>query len=400
MKKLRTTQSFQPPINQSKPERTRYARCAFQSPHFPMPILVDGHADIAYNMLRFGRDYSRSAAQTRQIEIGSTTLAENEDSLLGWPDYQRGQVAVIFSTIYAIPARWNKSENKSQVYKTFDEAYKLYREQLLTYHRMTDSAPDKFRLIASSRDLNLLLDLWNSPTPSESGHPVGMVVLMEGADCIRQASELEEWHQLGVRLIGPAWVGTRYSGGWREPGPLTKDGRALLSAMADFNFTLDLSHMDEPAALEALDIYRGPIVGTHGNCSSLLPNSNSNRHFSDKIIEGIIKRDGVVGIVPFNTYLKVGWTSAKNLRAEVPLSLVANHIDHVCQIAGDALHAGIGSDFDGGFGVQSVPPEIDTVADLQNLVSLLHARGYSKTDIQNIFSGNWLTCLKRDLPTS
>ncbi|MBI5964892.1 MAG: membrane dipeptidase [Chloroflexi bacterium] len=363
-----------------------------------MPLIVDGHADIAYNMLRYRRDYTRSAAETRQIEIGSVTVLENEDSLLGWPDYQRGKVAVIFATLYATPARWNKSENTSQVYKSFDEAHKLYYEQLMTYHHMTETMPDKFRLIASSRDLNLILDNWHSPT--ESGHPVGMVVLMEGADCIRHPSELEEWYELGIRLIGPAWVGTRYSGGWREPGPLTKDGRALLSAMADYNFTLDLSHMDEPAAIEALDIYRGSIVGTHGNCLSLLPNSNSNRHFSDRIIEGIIERDGMVGIVPFNSYLKAGWSSSKNIRADVPLSLVADHIDHVCQIAGDALHVGIGSDFDGGFGVQSVPPEIDTVADLQNLVSLLQARGYSETDIANIFSGNWLARLQRNLPTS
>jgi membrane dipeptidase len=225
-----------------------------------------------------------------------------------------------------------------------------------------------------------------------------MVVLMEGAEGIRSLSELEEWYELGVRLIGPAWVGTRYSGGWKEPGPLTNDGRKLLSAMADYNFTLDLSHMDEQAALEALDIYRGPIVGTHGNCLSLMPNSNTNRHFSDRILEGIIERDGVVGIVPFNSYLKVGWTVGKNKREEVSLRHVVNHIDHICQIAGDALHAGIGSDFDGGFGLQSVPPEIDTVADLQNLVSLLQARGYSETDVANVLGGNWITRLKRDLP--
>ena len=79
------------------------------------------------------------------------------------------------------------SENKSQVYKTFDEAHNFYREQLLTYHRMTDSAPDKFRLIASARDLNLILDHWQNPSPSESGHPVGMVVLMEGAEGIRKS---------------------------------------------------------------------------------------------------------------------------------------------------------------------------------------------------------------------
>jgi len=355
-----------------------------------MTLIVDAHADIAYNMLKYGRDYLRSAEETRRLEAGSATPAENEDALLGWPDYQRGQVAVIFSTLYSTPVRWHTGENNLQVYKTFDEAYQQYHEQLLTYHRMTDSAPDKFRLIASARDLDLILDHWQNPSPSESGHPVGMVVLMEGAEGIRSLSELEEWYELGVRLIGPAWVGTRYCGGWREPGPLTNEGRKLLSAMADYNFTLDLSHMDEQAAIEALDIYRGPIVGTHGNCLSLMPNANTNRHFSDRILEGIIERDGVVGIVPYNPYLKVGWTVGKNKREEVPLRYVADHIDHICQIAGDALHAGIGSDFDGGLGLQSVPPEIDTVADLQNLVSLLQTRGYSETDIANILGGNWI----------
>lgn len=363
-----------------------------------MPILVDAHADIAYNMLKYGRDYTRSAHETRRLEAGSVTVAQNEDALIGWPDYQRGQVAVIFSTLFALPARWSTSTNKSQSYRSFDEAHQVCREQIQTYQRMTDSQPDKFRLIASSRDLNLILDDWQKPTPSPSGHPVGMVVLIEGAECIRSTSELEDWYELGVRLIGPAWVGTRYCGGWNEPGPLTEDGRKLLSAMADFNFVLDLSHMDEQSSVEALDIYRGPIVGTHGNCLSLMPNSNSNRHFSDRIIEGIIERDGVVGVVPYNSYLKDDWTVGKNDRAEVPLHYVADHIDHICQIAGDALHAGIGSDFDGGFGVQSVPPEIDTIADLQNLVSLLQARGYSETDMDNIFGGNWIARLRRDLP--
>jgi len=362
-----------------------------------MPIIVDAHADIAYNMLKYGRDYTRSARETRRIEKGSETVVDSEDTLLGWDDYQRGEVAFVFSTLYATPARWHKSGNDLQVYKTFDEAHRLYREQLLTYHRMTDSAPDKFRLVTSIRDLELILDHWSNPSP-ERGHPVGMVVLMEGAEAIRNLSELQEWYEFGLRLIGPAWVGTRYSGGWHEPGPLTRDGRSLLSAMTDFNFTLDLSHMDEKAALEALDIYGGPIVASHSNCLSLLPGEESNRHLSDRVIEGIVERDGVIGAAVYNPYLKVGWLVGKNRREEVPLLRVADHIDHICQIAGDALHAGIGSDFDGGFGLQSVPAEIDTVADLQNLVSLLQARGYTEADISNILGGNWIARLKRDLP--
>lgn len=363
-----------------------------------MPLMVDAHADIAYNMLRYGRDYTRSVSETRALESGSFTVKDNGDTLISWQEYQRGRIAVIFSTLFAAPIRFRTQEGDKIVYKNFDEAHKLYSDQLDVYHRMQDSMPDKFRILASKRDLELHLDHWNSSTPEET-RPVGMVILMEGAEAIRDLSELEMWHERGVRLIGPAWVGTRYCGGWKEPGPLTDDGRKLLSAMADFNFALDLSHMDERAAVEALDTYEGPIVGTHANCAALMQNPNTNRHFTDRIIEGVIERDGVVGIVPFNTYLKVGWLRDKgSRREEVPLDAVVNHIDHVCQLAGDSLHAGIGSDFDGGFGLQSVPPEIDTIADLQKLVSLLKARGYSDADVANILGGNWISRLKRDLP--
>lgn len=370
-----------------------------------MPIIVDAHADLAWNMLKYGRDYTRAAEETRRLEVGSQTVAENEDTLIGWPDYQRGQVAIVFSTLFASPFRWKTTLNESQVYKTFDQAHRVYREQLFTYHRLMDSHPAKFRLIRSSSDLDSLLDHWRgvdpqSKDPGESGHPVGLVVSMEGAEGIRELTELEEWHELGLRLIGLAWVGTRYCGGWKEPGPLTNDGRELLSAMADFNFILDLSHMDEPAALEALDRYEGPVVATHANCLSLVPGFASNRLFSDHLIHRLIERDGVIGVIPYNAYLKAGWSLKNSRREEVSLTDVVNHIDHICQMAGDSLHAGIGSDFDGGFGLQSAPAGIDTIADLQNLVSLLGVRGYSAVDIENILGGNWIARLKRDLPSS
>ena len=77
-------------------------------------------------MLKYGRDYTRAAAETRRLEAGTATVLENEDALLGWPDYQRGQVAVIFSTLFATPSALAvQARNKSQVYKTFDEAHQF-----------------------------------------------------------------------------------------------------------------------------------------------------------------------------------------------------------------------------------------------------------------------------------
>ena len=364
-----------------------------------MRLIVDSHEDLAWNILSFGRDYTRSALETRALEAGSPTVERNGDTLLGWPDYQRGRVAVVFATLFASPARhlvggW---ERISYPDTDYEAAHRIYWRELETYHRLADSHPDKFRLLASRADLGRILDHWRSPTAD--GHPVGLLPLMEGADAIHRPAELAAWWDFGLRAIGPAWAGTRYCGGTKEPGPLTDEGRALLKAMSQFPFTLDLSHMDEPAALEALDFYGGPVIATHGNCLALLPNYATNRQFSDRVLRGLIERGGVVGLVPFNVFLKVGWLRAGgSRREEVSLSSLADHIDHVCQLAGNVRHAAIGSDFDGGFGLQSVPQELDTIADLHKLADFLQPRGYSDSDIEAILGGNWLRYLQENLP--
>jgi membrane dipeptidase len=181
---------------------------------------------------------------------------------------------------------------------------------------------------------------------------------------------------------------------------LTEEDRTLLKGMAEHGFVLDLSHMDERSASEALDLYEGSIVASHVNCLSLLPGFPTNRHFPDRLLQRIVERGGIVGNVPVNSFLKTGWKrTEESNRGQVPLESFVAHIDHVCQLAGDSLHAGIGSDFDGGFGAQSVPPEIDTVADLQKLVPLLERRGYSEADAANILGLNWLRMLEANLPS-
>ncbi|HEX8993177.1 MAG TPA: membrane dipeptidase [Anaerolineales bacterium] len=363
-----------------------------------MALIVDAHCDLAWNILNYGRDYTRSAADTRELERGSLAVDKNGDTLLGWPDYQRGQVAIVFSTLFAAPKRAKEGEWDRLCYASFEQARRLYLDQMHLYQELVDSKPGYFRQIANQKELHAHVTEWNDPGRPE--RPVGLVVLMEGADAIRSADELAEWHELGLRLIGLAWSGTRYAGGTREPGPLTEDGRRLLRTMADFNFTLDLSHMDEQSALESLDLYQGPIVATHVNCLALLPNFPTNRHFSDRVLRGIIERGGIIGNVPLNTFLKPGWARRNgSSREEVPLDTFVAHMDHVCQLAGDSLHVGIGSDFDGGFGLQSVPPEIDTVADLQKIGPLLRARGYAESDAENILGLNWIHFLERNLPS-
>ena len=363
-----------------------------------MPLIVDSHQDLAWNMLTFGRDYTRPVSETRRLEAGTSIPVFNGDATVGWPEYQQAQVAVVFATLFAAPA------SKREAYDTLwyadsQKAHRLYQDQVTVYRKLADSHPGKFQLITSTKELDSVVEQWSKPALDGEGHPVGLIYLMEGADGIRSPHELREWYELGLRLIGLAWAGTRYCGGTGEPGPLTPEGRELLAAMADYNFILDLSHMDEAAAYESLDRYEGPVMATHSNCAALLKGAETNRHLPDRIIEGLIERDGVIGLIPLNTFLKVGWLRKNgSRREEVSLEALIAHIDYVCQIAGNSLHAGIGSDFDGGFGLQSIPRELDSIADLPMIATGLKARGYGETDVENILGGNWLRFLRRNLP--
>lgn len=380
-------------------------------------FIVDAHQDLAWNMLTFGRDYTQTVQQIRTREAKTDIPKFNGSSLLGWDAYQRGRVGLVFATLFAAPMRKKEGEWDILCYQDDAQAQELYQRQLDAYHRLVDDHPGSFRLIQTQTDLGSHLKEWQQapeyvpdpappdltaspeeePADQKSRPPIGLVILMEGAEGIRHVEELPRWWRGGVRLIGPAWIGTRFCGGTGEPGKLTKDGFQLLEAMAEFGFVLDLSHMDEQAVMQALDTYPGHVVATHANPLAMLPGEETNRFLPNHLLEGIFARNGVVGIVPYNRFLDSNWR--KGMRRQlVSIQQVAAHIDYVCQLAGDSRHVGFGSDFDGGFGWQHVPEEIDTIADLQKLAPLLADKGYSDADLAAIFGGNWLNVLQSALP--
>lgn len=72
-----------------------------------------------------------------------------------------------------------------------------------------------------------------------------------------------------------------------------------------------------------------------------------------------------------------------------------DNIDHICQLAGNTNHVGIGTDLDGGFGKEQSPSDLDTIADLQKAPNMLQQRGYSSEDIDNIMHNNFLRFLQK-----
>ncbi len=359
-------------------------------------IVVDAHEDLAWNALTFGRNYTLSVAENRTREAGTETPKRNGHTLLGWPEWVRGRVAVIFATLFAAPARRSHGSWNTLCYADADEAHQLYQTSLEFYDRFVDDNPDKFKLIHTQTNLDQVIDSWEGEEPTEPR--IGLVILMEGADCVRRLGELPEWYQAGVRILGPAWSRTRYAGGTGSPGPLTDDGRGLLRVMSELGMILDLSHMTEEGVLEATDLYDGTLIASHSNPLARLSHSaKPERHLSDVALSKISERDGVIGLVLGNQFLKDGW-SLSDGREAVSLDDIIDHIDHVCQVTGSSEHVGLGTDFDGGFGLDHVPSDLDSVADLRLIGDALTTRGYGPDDVEAILGGNWLRVLRQGLP--
>ncbi len=364
-----------------------------------MNYIIDAHEDIAYNALSFGRNYSRSASETRRLEEDTPIPGRAGQTLLGWPDYQAGQVALIVGTLFLSPRRFQGGPWEIQAYQNAQEAAPLYRGQIDFYRRLCDDHPDQFSLVQTRQELAAVLAPWEE-SPAEfpaKTHKVGIMMSMEGAEGIRQPEEMEEFWNLGVRATGPVWAGGRFCGGTVEPGGFTREGYKLLEVMADLGYVLDLAHMNEQSTLQAIDAYSGTVIASHANARALLKGLSGERHFTDTTIRRLAERGGVIGVLPFNKFLLPGWSETDD-RHLVTLETVAAHIDHICQLTGSSKHVALGTDFDGGFGWPAVPQEIDTIADLPKLETVLRQRGYAETDISAVLHGNWQSILERSLP--
>ena len=350
-------------------------------------LIVDAHEDVAWNALVLGRDVCRSALETRRLEEGTDVPQRNGLCMVGLPEWLAGGVATVFGTVFAAPARRGSPE--PHTYTTAEEAHVLGRAQLDFYRRLADEC-DRVALIGSQAHLEGVLATWQSEAPQ-----VGIIPLMEGADPIREPAEAEVWFEQGVRLVGLSWAaGSRYAGGNNVPGQLSDAGRELLAVMADLGLILDVSHLAEESFFEAVDRFAGWIIASHANPRARVPGP---RQLSDEMIRRLVERDGVIGVVPYNRFLRPGWAKA-DAKDAVTVVDVAAAVDHVCQVVGDAAHVGLGSDFDGGFGAESAPAEIDTVADLARIGPALGGLGYGEGDIAAILGGNWLRVLRAALP--
>jgi membrane dipeptidase len=361
-------------------------------------IILDAHLDIAYNTIRYGRKFTQSVYAQRQRE------GQVEDVItVALPEALLGRVAIGFGTLFVSPISHAEFGDDEISYRTPREAHDQAHKQLAVYQKLADDGA--IQLIRSKQELTAVLDTWGEGVEF-ADHRFGVVISMEGADPILEPRQFEEWYARGVRAVGPAWAGTRYSGGIagssHQYGPLTSLGRELLEVLSSFHALLDLSHMAEESFYEALDRYDGTLIASHSNARKFYDNP---RNLSDDMIRGLAERDGVIGIPLFNRFLNPEWRPSKNNnrhnkeKVTLPGDVIPS-IDHICQITGSAHHVGIGTDLDGGFGWASIPAEFDTIADLHLIGPALAERGYAADDVTAILSGNFLRMLRQTLPDS
>jgi membrane dipeptidase len=354
-------------------------------------LIIDSHLDLAWNALQWNRDITQSAYTIRTQEAGIVGPGRGAGTV-ALPELRHGRVAVSFATLLAR----STGQTKEHIdYASPTQAYGIARGQLAYYRALADQ--NQIRLILTLNDLNDHIAAWEKweAAPQTDRPTPGVIISMESADPIQDPKELADWHQAGVRVIGPAHYGPgRYAGGTGTESGLTGIGVALVKEMERLGVILDLTHLSDQAFWQALKIYAGPVLASHNNCRALVPHQ---RQFDDQQLKAIIERDGVIGAAFDNWMIRPGWIHETGNQPVVTMAHVVDHIDHICQLAGNCLHVGIGSDLDGGFGREQSPQDLDTIADLQKLPALLAQHGYSEVDIAGILNRNWLRLLRKNI---
>lgn len=344
-------------------------------------LIFDAHLDVAWNGLDWNRDYEQPLEVIRAAEAGLPGKARGRNTVC-FPEMRRGEIGLSIMTL--LPRLLRDTMPPLQAYRSMVAAYAAVRGQLAYYETMVQRGV--LAWVRNRQELERAVQIWENGAPA--GAPLFFVLSMEGGDGILQPAQVEEWWERGLRIIGPAHYGVSpYAHGTGTEGGLTAAGRDLLRAMEQVGMILDVTHLADQSFDEALDIYHGPVLASHHNCRALVPHQ---RQLTDDQIRRLLQRGAVIGAACDAWMLYPGWVRGETSPQVVSMEAIVDHIDHVCQLAGDSLHAAIGSDLDGGFGTEQTPHDLQSIADLQKLAPLLRKRGYTEEDVRNIFYRNWV----------
>jgi membrane dipeptidase len=349
---------------------------------------IDAHLDLSMNAMEWNRDLTKPVQHINTREKNLTDKPDRGKATVSLPELRKGNIGLVVATQIA---RYVSSENPLPGWHSPAQAWAQTQAQIAWYKAMEDAG--EMVQVTDLPGLESHLKLWEDEDISEK--PVGYILSLEGADSLITLKHLETAYQYGLRALGPAHYGPgRYANGTDATGVMNSNGLELLKEIERLNIILDATHLCDDAFWQALDNFNGHVWASHNNVRALV---NHNRQFSDDQVKALIERDAVIGSALDAWMMVPGWERGKSISKEMNCNLdkMIDHMDHICQLAGNTLHVGVGSDLDGAFGREQCPYDLETIADLQLLPTLLTKRGYSATDIQNVMHGNWLRFLRR-----
>ncbi len=353
-------------------------------------FIVDAHLDLSMNAMEWNRDLRTPIDEIRQREKGMNDKPDRGNSTVCFSELRKGNIGLVVATQIA---RYVSRENSLPGWHSPEQAWAQTQGQLAWYRTMEEDGQ-----LVSIRDWETLenhVQSWESEKGDKEKMPIGYILSLEGADSIVTLRHLETAYEYGLRALGPAHYGPgRYAQGTDATGLMGAKGRALLKEMERLNIILDATHLCDDSFWEAMAHFNGHVWASHNNCRALV---DHNRQFSDDQLKELIRRGAVIGGVLDAWMMVPNWirhvSNPKDMNCN--LETVIDHMDHICQLAGNALHVGIGSDLDGAYGKEQSPYDLETIADLQRIPAMLAKRGYSDEDILNIAHGNWLRFLKK-----
>ena len=350
-------------------------------------FIFDAHLDLSMNALEWNRDLTWTVDEIRKSEVGMTDKPDREKNTVSLNAMRKGNIGICVATQIA---RYVKKESNLPGWNSPHQAWAQTQGQLAWYKAMEDIG--EMTAITNLQELNSHIELWEDPT---SKTPIGYILSLEGADSIVTIDHLQRAYEQGLRAIGPAHYGPgTYAHGTNSTGGIGAKGKELLKKIQELNLILDATHLCDISFWETMKLYNGPVWASHNNCRKFV---DHNRQFSDEQIQELIGRNAVIGIALDAWMMVPNWVRGKSTPENMGVTLkqMVNNIDHICQLSGNSLHVGIGTDLDGGFGKEQCPSDIDTIADLQKVPQLLSDKGYDQQDINNIMHKNFISFLQK-----
>ena len=358
------------------------------------PFIFDAHLDLALNAIEWNRDLRAPLAELRRREAHLQDKSGRGRGTVSFPEMRRARIGLCVATqlarlehdAYSPVFGWRSSA----------QAWAMTQGQLAWYRAMEEVG--ELVQIRDRRQLDAHVETWRDVDDATAARlPIGYLLSLEGADSLVTVAHLERaWHD-GLRAIGPAHYGSGvYAQGTNSEGPFPPRGVELLREADRLGLILDATHLSDESFWQAMKLYSGPVWASHHNARALVPHQ---RQLSDEMFRPLVERGAVVGLALDAWMIVPGWERGQTTpqSANLRLEKLVEHLDHFCQLAGNARHVGLGSDLDGAFGNEQTPLDVDSIADLQNIPDLLRARGYSAADISGILHGNFLRFLRTAL---